>query len=77
MQDPYIASVIRGLTIAGGCLAFASAAAVVLFAVLAVTQNPILVSVVPAVAIFVVTAGFLVLLQKDANARRRVDGRSH
>lgn len=71
MQDPYVRSVVRGLVVAHICLAAAGGAAVTLFGLLAFTQAYPLVVIVPAVALGIVTAGALGLLQIDAARRKR------
>lgn len=71
MNLPYPKSAIAGLIIAGLCLGAAGTVAAVFFSVLAWTQWNFIVSWLPVVFIAVFLAITMVLLQRDASARRR------
>lgn len=71
MQDTYIKSVVQGLIISGVVLSVAGGAGLVLFVIIAVTQAAWLVAVVPVVFIAVFTLIAMMLLQRDAAARKR------
>lgn len=71
MQDPFVKSAMRGLTLAHLCLGLAGGGAVVLFALLAWTQAYALVVWVPVVALALVTLGTLLLLRHDSAARKK------
>jgi hypothetical protein len=68
MQSPYIKSVVQGLILAGLSLGFAGGAATALFVLIAYTQAPWIVSVVPVVLIAVFLVITMAVLQKDAKA---------
>lgn len=71
MQDPFVKSATRGLIMAHISLALAGGTALVLFSLLAFTQAYWLVVFVPTVALVLVTIGALLLLGRDAAARRK------
>jgi hypothetical protein len=71
MNLSYPKSAIVGLIIAGFCLGVGGTAAAIFFGVLAWTQWNFLVSWLPVVFIAIFLAITMVLLQRDANARRR------
>lgn len=73
MQDPVVKSATRGLIISHIALGLAGGMAVTLFGLLAFTQAYPLVVVVPVVALAIVTAGALYLLQVDAAKRKKQD----
>lgn len=75
MQNPYIKTVIHGLILAGISLGVAGTAAVTLFVVIAWTQSPWIVSVVPVVFIAVFLFITLAVLQRDAAAIKRAGSR--
>lgn len=73
MNLPYPKNAIAGLIIAGLCLGGAGTAAAVFFGILAWTQLNLLVTWLPVVLIAVFLAIAMVLLQRDATARRKGD----
>jgi hypothetical protein len=74
MNLPYPKSAIAGLIIAGFCLGVGGTTAAVFFGLLAWTQWNFLVSWLPVVFIAIFLAITMVLLQRDATARRRGGG---
>lgn len=73
MNLPYPKNAIAGLIIAGLCLGGAGTVAAVFFGVLAWTQLNLLVTWLPVVFIAVFLTITMVLLQRDAVARRKGD----
>lgn len=73
MNLPYPKNAIAGLIIAGLCLGGAGTAAAVFFGILAWTQLNLLVTWLPVALIAVFLAITMVLLQRDATARRKGD----
>jgi len=71
MDNDYIKSVIKGLTVAHVCLGFAAACGVVTVIVVGWTQLPILVEWVPVVLAAVFLVVTTMLLKQDMGARRR------
>lgn len=71
VQDPYIKSVIQGLIVSGLVLSIAGGAGLTLFVIIAVTQAGWLIAVVPVVFIAIFTLITMVLLKRDALARKR------
>ena len=71
MENDYIKSVIKGLTVAHVCLGFAAACGVVTVIVVGWTQLPILVEWVPVVLAAVFLVVTTMLLKQDMGARRR------
>ena len=71
MENDYIKSVIKGLTVAHVCLGFAAACGFVTVVVVGWTQLPILVEWVPVVLAAVFLVVTTMLLQRDMVARRR------
>lgn len=75
MQSPYIKTVIHGLILAGISLSVAGGSALALFVIIAWTQSPWIVSVVPVVLIGVFLVITLAVLQRDAEAIKRAESR--
>ena len=71
MENDYIKSVIKGLTVAHVCLGFAAACGVVTVIVVGWTQLPILVEWVPVILAAVFLVVTTMLLKQDMVARRR------
>ena len=71
MENAYIKSVIKGLTVAHVCLGFAAACGVVTVIVVGWTQLPILVEWVPVILAAVFLVVTTMLLKLDMGARRR------
>ena len=71
MENDYIKSVIKGLTVAHVCLGFAAACGVVTVIVVGWTQLPILVEWVPVILAAVFLVVTTMLLKQDMGARRR------
>ena len=71
MENDYIKSVIKGLTVAHVCLGFAAACGVVTVIVVGWTQLPILVEWVPVILAAVFLVVTTMLLKLDMGARRR------
>ena len=71
MENDYIKSVIKGLTVAHVSLGFAAACGFVAVVVVGWTQLPILVEWVPVVLAAVFLVVTTMLLQRDMVARRR------
>ena len=71
MQDPYIKSVLQGLIVSGLVLSIAGTIGLSLFVTIAVTQAGWLIAVVPVVFIAFFTLITMVLLKRDAVARKR------
>ncbi len=71
VQDSYIKSVIQGLIVSGLVLSIAGGAGLALFVIIAVTQAGWLIAVVPVVFIAFFTLITMVLLKRDALARKR------
>ena len=71
MENDYIKSVIKGLTVAHVCLGFAAACGVVTVIVVGWTQLPILVEWVPVILAAVFLVVTTMLLKQDMEARRR------
>ena len=71
MDNDYVISVIKGLTIGHVCLGIAATAAFITVVVVGWTQLDILVSWVPVVLIAVFLAVTTLLLQKDMTAQEK------
>jgi purine-cytosine permease-like protein len=71
MENDYIKSVIKGLTVAHVCLGFAAVCGFVTVAVVGWTQLPFLVEWVPILLAVVFLVVTIMLLRKDMVARRR------
>ena len=71
MENDYIKSVIKGLTVAHVCLGFAAACGVVTVIVVGWTQLPFLVEWVPVILAAVFLVVTTMLLKQDMGARRR------
>ena len=71
MENDYIKSVIKGLTVAHVCLGFAAACGVVTVIVVGWTQLPFLVEWVPVILAAVFLVVTTMLLKLDMGARRR------
>ena len=71
MENDYIKSVIKGLTVAHVCLGFAAVCGFVTVVVVGWTQLPFLVEWVPILLAVVFLVVTIMLLRKDMVARRR------
>jgi hypothetical protein len=71
MENDYIKSVIKGLTVAHVCLGFAAVCGFVTVVVVGWTQLPFLVEWVPIILALVFLVVTTMLLQKDMVAQRR------
>jgi membrane protein implicated in regulation of membrane protease activity len=71
MENDYIKSVIKGLTVAHVCLGFAAACGVVAVIVVGWTQLPFLVEWVPVILAAVFLVVTIMLLRKDMVEQRR------
>lgn len=77
MQTPYPKSALQGLIAAVIILGVAVTAGTVLVLAIGLTQFGILVAWLPVVLLAVFLTITLVLLQRDANARSRIDHEPH
>lgn len=77
MDNDYIKSVIKGLTVAHVCLGFAAVCGFVTVIVVGWTQLPILVEWVPIILAAVFLVVTTLLLRKDMVAQRREQHQDH
>ena len=77
MENDYIKSVIKGLTLAHVCLGFAATCGVVTVLVVGWTQSPLLVEWVPIILAAVFLVVTTMLLRRDMAAQRREQNQNH
>ena len=77
MDNEYVKSVIKGLTVAHVCLGFAAMAGIVTVFAVGWTQWPLLVVWVPTVLTVIFLAVTMMLLQKDMVAQREERKKDH